>query len=390
MLPYPEGMAIWRRLRDDSNCRTRVILHAPLGLPLPMDEALPPRVIMQPICQSDLLDALLYTHSDAYQPTPKHPAAKTDAAVSAPMEQAETASELVTAQASADAKQNPSGNKIKILLAEDNAINQAVIKGMLDRLNCQTSIAQNGEEVLQLWQTDAFDLILMDCHMPVMDGFAATQELRELEAAQNKPRIPIVALTANAMRGDRERCLNVGMDDHLAKPAKSSDLQRTLQQWCNAPIAATSQNTPTTAPGDNTAPPAAPAKPVQPDLAPDAASASEAEHIILDTSALNRLRNEQSGGSIDWLIDLFLGELPGYLKAIRNAYENHDAKALYLSAHKCKGSSANLGAVALINLCAQLEMCGKTGQLEQAETLVKRIDVESQKLKDALEKQKDD
>ncbi len=119
----------------------------------------------------------------------------------------------------------------RVLLVEDNAVNQMVARRMLERLGLDCQCAVNGEEALALIDTTPFDLVLMDCQMPVMDGFTATRRLREKEAMTGRPRLPVIAMTANAMKGDRELCLDAGMDDYIAKPVKIDLLQNALVRW---------------------------------------------------------------------------------------------------------------------------------------------------------------
>ncbi len=119
----------------------------------------------------------------------------------------------------------------RVLLAEDNRVNQMVAISMLKLLGLEVVLAENGEEALERCITDDFDLVLMDCQMPVMDGFEATAEIRAWEAKTLAKRIPIVALTANALKGDRERCLDAGMDEYLTKPFKTEELQAILAPW---------------------------------------------------------------------------------------------------------------------------------------------------------------
>ncbi|HUT78454.1 MAG TPA: ATP-binding protein, partial [Polyangia bacterium] len=118
-----------------------------------------------------------------------------------------------------------------LLVAEDNPVNQLLVVKMLERLGCRVTLACNGVEALDALEKASFDLVLMDCQMPTLDGFEASTEIRRREAKQGAPRIPIVALTANAMQGDRERCLAAGMDDYLTKPLKRETLERTLDRW---------------------------------------------------------------------------------------------------------------------------------------------------------------
>ncbi|NRA37006.1 MAG: response regulator [Planctomycetes bacterium] len=124
---------------------------------------------------------------------------------------------------------NPLQNK-RILLAEDNEINKKVICGMLNMWEVDITLAKNGQQAADIYAQDEFDLLLMDCHMPVMDGFASTAAIRDIEKNTQK-HTPIIALTANAMTGDRERCLKAGMDDYMSKPVKLEKLQQMLEKW---------------------------------------------------------------------------------------------------------------------------------------------------------------
>ncbi|MEL7297006.1 MAG: ATP-binding protein [Pseudomonadota bacterium] len=136
---------------------------------------------------------------------------------------------------------SPTSNAVgcHVLVVEDNSVNQRVVTAMLERLGCQVSIAASGDEALTVFAENDADLILMDCQMPVMDGFEATRALREREAARaGSRRVPIIALTANAMAGDRERCLSAGMDDYLTKPVRADDLRDMLSRWYTPPAEA--------------------------------------------------------------------------------------------------------------------------------------------------------
>jgi CheY-like chemotaxis protein len=115
-------------------------------------------------------------------------------------------------------------------VAEDNAVNVKVATRMLSKFGCRVDVAANGLEAVELYGQLPYDIVFMDCQMPEMDGFEATAEIRRLEQADGR-RVPIVALTANAMAGDRERCLAAGMDDFISKPIKETDLSRAIEHW---------------------------------------------------------------------------------------------------------------------------------------------------------------
>lgn len=119
----------------------------------------------------------------------------------------------------------------RILLVEDNEINQQVILHQLGALGYECAVAINGQEGIEAWQSQDFALILTDCHMPVMDGFEMTRAMREEEASKGVARMPIIAITANALTGESDRCLSAGMDVYLSKPVKLKDLEATLKKW---------------------------------------------------------------------------------------------------------------------------------------------------------------
>jgi len=132
--------------------------------------------------------------------------------------------------------------RARVLLAEDNAVNQKLARLMLEKLNCRVDVAGNGIEAVQMVDQIPYDLVLMDCQMPEMDGYKATAIIRQREQSlqgtirESIKHLPIVALTANAMEGDRDRCLNAGMDDYLAKPIKQQLLSEMLDRWAPAEI----------------------------------------------------------------------------------------------------------------------------------------------------------
>lgn len=218
LMPEMDGIELARRIRNDSSISATSLImltSAPIRgdnerlLELGFKGYLP-----KPYNASDLTDMLSLIHK-----SPK--------------------TELVTRYSLKENKHSVKGHErrnmqfknTQILVAEDNAINQHVAKAMLSKLGCHVTMANDGEEAVSLVKQRRFDLILMDCQMPQMDGYEATQIIRKLEAHQKTPRNPIVALTANAMKGDDEKCFAAGMDDYLTKPLKPDELAEKLLKW---------------------------------------------------------------------------------------------------------------------------------------------------------------
>jgi two-component system, sensor histidine kinase and response regulator len=125
------------------------------------------------------------------------------------------------------------GSNARVLVAEDNVVNQKVAAKMLERLGLRADVAANGREAVEMFGKTAYDLVLMDCHMPEMDGYTATQEIRR--SFESAPRIPIIAMTAEVMEGCREQCIACGMDDYVAKPVKLAELKAALLKWLPVP-----------------------------------------------------------------------------------------------------------------------------------------------------------
>ena len=262
-------------------------------------------------------------------------------------------------------------NGLKVLLVEDNPINQDVASQMLNNLGCVYTAVDNGSKALARWQHEAFDLILMDCYMPIMDGYAATRALRVIEAEQfagARRRIPIIALTANAMTGDREKCLAAGMDDHLAKPYTREALGAVLRRWAG---------------GDVTPIRAKKTKP----------RSQKEDRPLLDNKILESLREldalSAKPGFFKKLVNLYLETSPNYVVQIREAIAANDCEALKLAAHTLKGASANLGALQFADDCHVLEAMGRDETLAGAEQslakLVKSYEIVKTNLRAELE-----
>ena len=246
--------------------------------------------------------------------------------------------------------------RARVLLAEDNGVNQVVARNMLKNMGCEFEIVPNGQEALAAARRGGFDLVLMDCQMPVMDGYDATRAIREWEDSLAEPtRVPIIALTANALVGDAETCLACGMDDHLAKPYTRKQLAAVLARWLKAdrvirPDAATAQ-------------------------AAAAADAAESESPLLDSAALDNIRSiDEDGSVLAEVIQMYLDEAPPHLARMRSALAEGLGAELSKAAHALKSASFNVGAMSLGETCRRLERVGKSGSLDGAAELVAGIE----------------
>ena len=220
-----------------------------------------------------------------------------------------------------------------VLLAEDNAVNQEVAREMLSVLGCRVDVAANGAAATAAFKQTPYDLVLMDCQMPKMDGFEATRTIRDLEAQSGTThRTPIIALTAHAMEGDHQRCLDSGMDDYLTKPFQPVQLHAALERWIGDGVTAAAGDAP-----------------------------QRVEHQgtdVLDAGTLDQLRALAMHGEPDILaqiINLYLDTTPELIASMRAAIADDDLDALGQAAHSLKSSSANVGAVRLADMLQSLE-----------------------------------
>ena len=241
----------------------------------------------------------------------------------------------------------------RVLLAEDNLVNVEVARAMLEALGLDVVCAHDGQQALLAAQSEDLDLVLMDCQMPLMDGFAATAEIRRHEQQCGHARVlPIIAITANALQGDREACLAAGMDDYLSKPFTQQQLGQTIARWISLPRANTVQ------------------------YHDDGSSAASCEHLNL--AALEHIRalsgNDSEGEALlGRVINAFVGETPRQFGVLRTAIEQHDAEAMRKVAHSLKSGSANIGADGLAMLCKEMEILGRAGSLDGAAAMLQHM-----------------
>ncbi|MGO9513752.1 MAG: response regulator [Steroidobacteraceae bacterium] len=250
------------------------------------------------------------------------------------------------------------GGAPRILLVEDNPVNREVAVGMLESLGCRTEAAANGWLAIEAMNASTYDAVLMDCQMPVMDGLSATAEIRRRELASGIARVPIIALTANAMEGDRERCLAAGMDDFLSKPFTRQQLAVLLKRWLAMRVTQDFGRRET---------PRAP---------------------LIDVGVLRNIAALGRPALLNSLIDLYLQHSPLLIDAVESAASNMQPKELAESLHTLKSSTANLGGTRFAMLIKECETLVREGGIAHTAPLVQRIRREHQEFCAALEREK--
>jgi len=270
-----------------------------------------------------------------------------------------------------------------LLLAEDNPINQEVSRGMIQKLGCSLDIVENGKEALKALSEKKYDLVLMDCQMPEMDGYAATRIIREKERRGEfgVKRVRIVALTAHAMTGDREQCLAVGMDDHLRKPFTLDQLHQTLTRWLSSEKqrekpehSGTASETPAEAY-------------ISPDSDVQAGAAVPLRSACLDRNILDSIRSLQTEDApdlFDRVIGIYMQQSPLLMERLRDAISRQDPAAIELAAHSLKSGNANVGALEMAALCSELEQLGRSKCTDDAPEILARVEEAYPSVLDAL------
>jgi len=234
----------------------------------------------------------------------------------------------------------------RVLLAEDNAVNQEIARNMLIRLGCGVEAVNDGLQAIEAVRRERYDLVLMDCNMPNCDGYDATVEIRRLERGRGGRHAPIVALTANVMPGDRKRCLAAGMDDYLPKPLRQEDLKTVLDRWLDARA--------------------------EPDMAADVAepSVTAQRQGVIDARALDSIRALQQPGGPDLVqrvTSIYLNDSPKLVGQLAEAVGRGDVQTVRSCAHSLKSSSASVGATRLAELCREMEASGRGNQVAECE-----------------------
>jgi two-component system sensor histidine kinase/response regulator len=279
--------------------------------------------------------------------------------------------------------------RLRILVAEDNTTNQILALEILKRLGYRADVVANGKEAVSAVQAIPYDLVLMDCQMPEMDGFEATRKIRELEAGSSKleagfpsafPHIPIIAMTAHALKGDRERCLEAGMSDYLSKPVKPNDLALMLERWLQetADIPRTVH-----AAGEKRA--SARSDDHPPGAECDDFPGETTEAAIFDRDGfMNRVMNDAE--LAETITHAFLADMPTQIEKLAAAAADNDARQSEQHAHRIKGAAANLGAQALEQAAWAMEQAGTAGDVSKLQDLMPGVTRQFEILRAALEK----
>ena len=264
----------------------------------------------------------------------------------------------------------------QVLLVEDNPVNARVASRLLSLHGINVDHALDGSIALRLLGEKRYDLVLMDCQMPVMDGYTATRTRRAAEVAEKLPRLPIVAMTANAMMGDREKCLSAGMDDYLTKPLDRRLLEATLAKWLREGVATPAAAAAPADAAESSAPKAAVA--VQ-ESTVMAQAVSQGLRDAVDQSVVQELLEVMGDGFGD-LVQVYFEDTPKLLARLREAASRVDHAGIAEIAHSLKSSSANLGAMPLAELAKRAEIDARVRRDEELASLPDRLQDEYQRV----------
>ena len=235
----------------------------------------------------------------------------------------------------------------RVLVVDDNATNQKVAALMLEELNCRVDLAANGREAVEMHALLPYDVVFMDCEMPEMDGFEATAAIRQREAGGR--RVPIIAMTAKAMQGDRDRCLAAGMDDYISKPVMMDELERTLDRHYAAPAAP--------------------------------------KRTALDPEAFGRLLRIAHDDELQLrpLFDTFFEDAEKRVASMREGFAGGNGAAIASAAHGIRGGALNLGAKTVAEIGERIEALCRPGPVEGAAPLIEQMVTELAALREEVD-----
>jgi PAS domain S-box-containing protein len=342
-MPEMDGLMLARQIKaDESIAATRLVMMTSLG---PRDDDLLREAgievcLRKPVKQSQLYDSLASVMATGVR------------------ESGEATEDELLSASSGESGEIARNSHVRVLVAEDNVVNQRVALRQLSKLGYSADGVANGLEVLAALERIPYDVVLMDCQMPEMDGFEAAAEIRRREAGLKHT--TIVAMTANAMYGERDRCLAAGMDDYISKPVRPEAMSAIIERWT----------------GTSTEP---------------AASRDPIEPAAVDPGVISNLRALQSRAEpnlLAELIDSFLDDSVQRINSMRGAAAAGDADSLARTVHALKGGCGAVGAIRMTALCDLLEDRGREGSFEGAAVLITAIEEEFDRVRRALQAEK--
>ena len=341
-MPETDGFDLARAIKADSAIAgVRLVLMPSYGL---RGDAQLARILgiaaylMKPVRQSQLFDCLATVMAERLQ---------TDELPDAP-------GNLVTRHTLEEARLL---SRRRILVVEDNPVNQKVATRQLEKLGQFSDVAANGREAIEALERTQYDIVLMDCQMPEMDGYEATAEIRRREGSTKHT--VIIAMTANAMEGEREKCLAAGMDDYISKPIKPEKLREALERWSESPASANDTN--------------------------DAHTQENADAVDLSVLAsLGELAQEEDSNFVAELKEIYLRNTAEKLSVLRQALATEDSATLLKELHSLKGSSANLGANPMAALCESFEQLPAEARQTERTTILQRMENELERIRQKL------
>ena len=339
-MPVMDGLAVARAIKSDPVIAgTTLIMLTSFGAATRQtQEAGIAICLAKPVKESALLDALLKAKSGTRGAGSPEGGSTEQAGMQAP---------------------TPGGRMVRVLVAEDNVVNQKVALRMLMRIGCRVDVVANGQEAVDAVQRVPYDIVFMDCNMPELDGFAATAAIRASEGKNHHT--VIIAMTANALKGDREKCLSSGMDDYISKPVSQKELAGIVGRWSASPSPAGAP-----APVENTAVEATPA---------------------IDTARLDELAELGDEEDPHWLTTIlqkFEEDASSRIVKLVVAAETANPKDLEQVAHALKGSCGNVGATTMAALAQQLQTLGRSGSVDGAGDLITALEKEFARVKAGL------
>jgi len=266
-----------------------------------------------------------------------------------------------------------------LLLVEDNQTNQKVALSILKKLGYSADAVANGIEALETLQKIPYDLVLMDCQMPEMDGFTATAKIRASDSAVLNPRVPVIAMTAHAMKGDRERCLAAGMDDHLAKPIAPAALAEKIAQWLHgSPKVCEIESYP-----DHQVLTKKTAPPEMQVINSDERN-TERVDIFNEADLLKRLMGDRELAKT--IVGAFLDEIPHQIDGLKREVANGNSANARILAHTIRGASANLAAEALRQVAHEVEVMAVRGDLDGLTNMIPMIETQFDLFEETIKK----